>query len=428
MKVFVIDTNKKQLDAIHPAKARILLKKKKATVFRQYPFTIILKKTIESDFKPEPLRIKIDPGSKTTGIVIIKDSGEIIFAMELIHRGLRIKSLLDSRRAVRRSRRNRKTRYRQPRFLNRTRPKGWLPPSLKSRVYNIETWVKRLRQVCNIQAISMELVKFDMQLMENPNISGIEYQQGELAGYEVKEYLLEKWGRACVYCGKKDVPLEIEHIVPKSRGGSNRISNLTISCVACNRKKGSQPIEQFLIKKPKLLKKILDKTKKSLKDAAVVNTTRWDLYYTLKKTGLPVEVGTGSLTKFNRIQRGLPKTHWLDAACVGVNTPNQIFQKHQQVLTVEAMGHGSRQMCRVDKYGFPRTGSKSRNKKVKGFQTGDIVKAVVTAGKKVGCYVGRVSIRASGSFNIKTATETIQSIGWKNCKLLHKADGYRYNY
>lgn len=426
MKVFVLDMHKNPLAPVHPAEARLLLNQQKAAVFKRYPFTIVLKEA-QTAQRPEELRLKIDPGSRTTGIVVISDTtGEIVFAMELEHRGLRVKKLLDSRRAIRRGRRSRKTRYRQPRFLNRTKPKGWLPPSLKSRVYNVETWVRRLRNVCNIQAISMELVKFDMQLMETPDISGVQYQQGELAGFEVKEYLLEKWGRACVYCGKKDTPLEVEHIVPKSRGGSNRVSNLTIACTACNQEKNSQLIGQYLADRPELLKRILAKTRAPLKDAAAVNATRWNLYWALRTTGLPVETGSGGLTKFNRKTRNIPKAHWLDAACVGRSTPEKLFQGHKQVLQVKAMGHGSRQMCRVDKYGFPRTKSKTRSKNIKGFQTGDIVKAIALTGKKVGTYNGRVAVRASGSFNIKTQAGTIQGIGYKHCKVLQAVDGYAY--
>jgi len=96
----------------------------------------------------------------------------------------------------------------------------------------------------------MELARFDMQRIQNPEISGVEYQQGELMGYEVREYLLEKRDRTCAYCGKTDIPLEIEHIVPKSKGGSNRVSNLTLACTECNMKKGNKPLEQFLSRKP----------------------------------------------------------------------------------------------------------------------------------------------------------------------------------
>ena len=240
-KIFVIDTNKQPLQPCHPARARQLLKKGKAAVYRRYPFTIILKREIV-DADNQPLRcaegvadvqaiaprLKIDPGSKTTGLAIVNDdTGDVVFAAELQHRGQQIKKSLDSRRASRRGRRSRKTRYRKPRFNNRTQPKGWLPPSLMSRIYNIETWIKRLRQLCPIVAISLELVKFDTQAMVNPEISGVEYQQGELFGYEVREYLLEKFGRKCAYCGAENVPLQVEHIVPKARGGSNRVSNLT---------------------------------------------------------------------------------------------------------------------------------------------------------------------------------------------------------
>lgn len=425
LKAFVLDTEKNVQDPIHPAEARLLLKQGRAAVFRQYPFTIILKETVESE--PTPLRVKIDPGSKVTGFAVVDDNtGEIVFAMELEHRGLQIKSDLESRREIRRSRRNRKTRYRKPRFENRTRPKGWLPPSLKSRVHNIETWVNRLCRLCNIQAISMELVRFDMQQMENPEISGVEYQQGELFGYEVREYLLEKWGRKCAYCDKTDVPLEIEHIVPKSKGGSNRISNLTLACENCNKRKGNKPVEKFLAKKPDLLKRIKAKAKAPLRDAAAVNATRWNLFNTLKEKGLPIEVGSGGLTKFNRRTRNLSKTHWLDAACVGASTPKKLFQTDKAVLIVKATGHGSRQMCRVNKFGFPRTKSKPRQKDVKGFQTGDIIKAIVTSGKKIGTYVGRVAVRKTGSFNIKTVEKTIQGISWKYCQAIHKADGYSY--
>jgi hypothetical protein len=112
----------------------------------------------------------------------------VVFAAELTHRGQAIKKRLDARRAARRSRRNRKTRYRKPRFDNRARRAGWLPPSLESRIANVLTWVNRLRSFCPITAISMELVKFDTQLMDNPDIQGVEYQQGTRAGYELREY------------------------------------------------------------------------------------------------------------------------------------------------------------------------------------------------------------------------------------------------
>jgi 5-methylcytosine-specific restriction endonuclease McrA len=341
-KIFVLDTEQRPLDPIHPAQARQLLRNKKASIFRRFPFTIILKKS-RLNIPVLPLRLKIDPGAKHTGIALVNDStGLVVFAAELNHRGFAIRDALTSRRELRRGRRARKTRYRQPRFLNRTRPDGWLAPSLKSRIENIKTWVEKLRKFAPIEAISQEIVRFDMQLMANPDIQGKEYQQGTLAGYETREYLLEKWGRQCTYCGVKDVPFQVEHIHPRVKGGSNSITNLTLSCEKCNTKKGTKDIKDFLKKDPTRLEKILKQAKRPLTDAAAVNTTRFALLQVLKSTGLPVETGSGGLTKFNRSQQNLDKTHSHDAACVGKLTPI-LNIKGIKPLLITANGHGTRE-------------------------------------------------------------------------------------
>jgi RRXRR protein len=226
MQVAVIDQNRKPLAPTSAVRARLLLKKGKAAVFRRAPLTIILLKRVVEEVQVPKLRLKLDPGSRKTGVAIVNQrSGEVIFAAEIEHRGEAIKQALAARRAIRRSRRSRKTRYRKARFLNRRRPEGWLPPSLKSRISNIETWVKRLTCCYPIAGISMELVKFDTQLLENPEISGIEYQQGELAGYEVREYLLEKWGRKCAYCSETDVPRSGSFNVTTAAGTIQGISH-----------------------------------------------------------------------------------------------------------------------------------------------------------------------------------------------------------
>jgi len=195
--VFVVDTNGQQLNPVPPGQARRLLKHRLAAIYRRYPFTIVLKYTVSVP-KIQPHQLKVDPGSKVSGLAIVRDD-KVIWGAELTHRGQQIKNDLESRRAIRRHRRNRKTRYRRARFLNRSRKPGWLPPSLESRVENILTWVNRIRRYVPITEISQELVKFDTQAMENPEISGIEYQQGELAGYEIREYLLEKWEKKYAY-------------------------------------------------------------------------------------------------------------------------------------------------------------------------------------------------------------------------------------
>ncbi|WP_293151723.1 MULTISPECIES: RNA-guided endonuclease IscB [unclassified Microcoleus] len=417
--IFVLDANKKPLTPCKPSMARKLLIAGKAAVFRRFPCTIILKKAVTGTV--ESISLKLDPGSKTTGIALLQGE-KVIFGAELTHRGQAIKASLDSRRSLRRGRRNRHTRYRQARFLNRTRKKGWLAPSLQHRVETTLTWVNKLRRLVPIDLIVQELVRFDLQQLENPEISGIEYQQGELQGYEVRQYLLDKWNRKCAYCGTENVPLQVEHIHPKAKGGSNRISNLCLACEKCNLKKGTQNIEQFLAKKPDILKQIIAQAKRPLKDAAAVNSTRWVLFSRLRETGLPVVTGSGGLTKFNRTRLQLPKTHWLDAACVGQIESLEVLTN--KPLLIKATGHGTRQMCRTDRFGFPSR-YVPQNKFVKGFQTGDIVKSVVTSGKKIGEYVGRVAVRTTGSFNI-SASGLVQGISHKYCKIVHRKDGYSY--
>ena len=268
-RVFVLDREKKPLMPCHPARAKELLDKGRAVVFKRYPFTIILKERSSGD--TQSIQFKVDPGSKVTGVALVVDfkrGKEVVWAAEIEHRGQRIVDALLSRRFSRRGRRSRHTRYRQPRFLNRTRKAGWLPPSVESRLSNITTWLSRTRRSVPITSISQELVKFDTLKMQNPEISGVEYQQGELRGYEVREYLLEKWHHQCAYCGAKNVPLQIEHIAPKSRGGSSRISNLTLACRSCNEKKGTKTSAEF--GHPE----VHEKAMQSFKDAAAVNVSR----------------------------------------------------------------------------------------------------------------------------------------------------------
>ncbi len=425
-RVFILDHNKKPLMPCHPARARKLLKNGKAAVYRRYPFIIIMKCRVGGDL--QPIEIKFDPGSRTTGIALVGhfDRGpEVIWAGNLNHRGHQIKRNLDSRRAVRRSRRNRKTRYRPARFLNRRRPRGWLPPSLRSRVDNVKNWMIKLSRLAPLTQIAVETVRFDTQKIQNPEISGVEYQQGELAGYELREYLLEKWDRECAYCGAKNVPLEIEHIQARSKGGSDRVSNLTLACTPCNQKKGNKDIKEFLKRKPKRLKKIQAQAKVPLKDAAAVNATRYATGNVLKDFGLPITFSTGGRTKFNRTTRGYPKAHWIDAACVGESGAKVVIPPAITPLIITAKGRGSRQKCSMNQYGFPRTSPK-KHKRVKGFQTGDIVKAVVTKGKKIGTYIGRVVVRARGSFDIGIGKKKVSGISYKYCQLIQRVDGYEY--
>jgi len=180
-----------------------------------------------------------------------------------------------------------------------------------------------------------------------------------------------------------------------------------------------------LKKDPTRLAKILALARRPLKDAAAVNATRWALLKSLKATALAVEASSGGRTKYNRCGLDIPKTHALDAACVGAI--DAIADWRRPTLAIKATGRGSYQRTRMDKYGFPR-GYLMRQKSVKGFQTGDMVRATVTSGKKLGSYEGRVAVRASGSFNIQMGNEVIQGISHRYCTMVQRADGYGYSF
>lgn len=435
MRCFVLSKKGKALMPCHPARARQLLREGRAVVHRTVPYVIRLKDRKGGAL--QPLRVKIDPGSNVTGMALVRDSeqvdtatGEIrraahvVLLAELIHRGHAIRDALAQRRAFRRRRRNQLW-HRPARFDNRTRPQGWLAPSLQHRVDTTMAWVRRFQRWAPVTAFSQELARFDTQALQNPEISGTEYQKGELFGYEVREYLLEKWGRRCAYCDAQNVPLQVEHISPRARGGSNRVSNLTLACAACNTAKGAQSLDAFLAHDPQRLAKIQAQAKAPLRDAAAVNSTRWALYGRLKETSLDVEVATGGRTKWNRQRLGIPKNHALDAACVGQADHIKAWQA--PVLTIKATGRGSYQRSRLDRFGFVR-GYLTRQKRHFGFQTGDLVKAEVPSGKKAGIHVGRVAVRATGSFNIQTPTGVVQGVSHRHCRMLQRGDGYGYSF
>ena len=494
MAVFVLDRHKKPLMPCTEKRARKMLEAGRAVIHRMYPFTIRLKDRTVEGSSLQPLRLKIDPGSKDTGLAVIREKsqeeGAVIWLCNLHHKA-GIKDKLDSRRAIRRSRRNRKTRYRAPRFLNRHNEKCracgknaqhgkhycrqcneaknfvdnghrniWLPPSLNARVMQTINTVNKLRRLMPIGALSMELVRFDIQQMENPDISGVEYQQGDLLGYEVKEYLLTKHNYSCAYCGAKDTVLEVEHVVPRNPKfgpkGTNRLGNLVIACRECNMAKGNlQPQEWLEILKKsrseknqtraKNLANILKVVKRPLPDPAMMNATRWKLFELLKSTGLPLECGSGGRTKKQRIDHGLPKAspdkkevyHYYDACCVGTSTPDRLDFKTSYAEMWSAIGRGTRQMGKPNEYGFTckdrnKEGllmkHRQRRKRYFGFQTGDIVRVVKPKGKDAGEHIGRVTVRASGSFDIRNHKGEVvcHSANYKYCKLIMRGDGYGY--
>jgi 5-methylcytosine-specific restriction endonuclease McrA len=238
----------------HPARARELLHRQRAVVARQVPFTIRLKDRTRADSEVAGVQLRIDPGSQGTGVALTDEKKETgdrgttitvrrgLIAIELRHRGDQIRARMRQRAGYRHRRRSANRRCRARRSHNRTTPPGWLPPSLRHRVDTTLSLADRLRRSAPVTEIHIERVAFDTHSMiAGRTLRGTEYAEGTLAGTNPRAHLRAKWHNACAYCGATGVPLNVEHLVPRSRGGSHRITNLVLACVACNQAKGSDP-------------------------------------------------------------------------------------------------------------------------------------------------------------------------------------------
>lgn len=466
--VITLDKRKKPLGFCTEKRARQLIEKGRACIHRYYPFTLIIK---DLDVREMPVkdsyRIKIDPGSLYTGIAVIKnETNEVMLFCQLDHRSGQIRADLETRRNARKNRRSRETRYRKPKWGNKQkkkdskctaesdRPEGWLPPSVKSAADNIISWVRKLSRLINLTACSFEAVRFDSQLMDNPDIEGTEYQQGTLFGYELREYLLEKYGHTCQYCGgaSGDQMLEWEHIVPKSAGGSDKVRNATLSCHSCNRAKGSKSLEDWKKEEKQIaagdkkaskvrrdlaearvsgIQKVMNGKQNGVSDrySAWVNMTRKYIEKELYRIFTDVECASGGTTKYNRIMLGLPKDHHYDALCVGTVPQNGYTDRTGgYVLQVKAVGRGTRFRGKINACGIITVKLKKGPKRRFGYQNGDIVKAVCPKGKYAGTHVGRVMTRSSGWFDIRCTDGTKVTVNHKYCRILQRDDGYQYAY
>ncbi len=356
--VFVLNMRGKPLMPTSPRKARLLLKEGKAKVVRRDPFTIQLKYATGEN--KQPIKLALDPGYKNVGFSAITDKRELISGEVVLRTDIPDK--LKEKTMYRRGRRNRNTRYRQPRWENRGIPKGWLAPSIQHKLDTYTRLVTKFDNILPLSSITIETSPFDMQEMQNPEISGIEYQQGELQGYEVKEYLLEKWGRKCAYCKTENVPFETEHIIPTSRGGTNRVSNLTIACHRCNQLKSNMTAAEFGHPEVQLM------AKKPLKDAAFMNIVRSRLVETIKKEFPQYQCNEtyGYITKCNRIKMGLEKTHANDAFVIAEGVDQIRSSKPYQVIQIRR----NNRSLQINRKGFKPSIRRHRYE----YSPGDLIK------------------------------------------------------
>lgn len=405
--VFVLDADGKKLAPCHPARARRLIRTGKADVEENGPFQIRLRKRIEAPVV-ETADLKLDTGSKHVGFALVGVSGRVYLMGEATLR-TDIKERMDWRRTARHSRRNRKTRYRAARFDNRKRPEGWLPPSLRSRVESTVRLAERLATLVPIRCIVAETASFDTHRLMNPDVQGAAYQHGPLYRTDLRQYLFQKHKGICAYCKK---PLgdgwQADHIIPKSRGGSDRPFNRVAACESCNVRKANRTAEEFGYPEMAAF------AKESYAPAAIVTSIKAALVNRLAAVA-PVIETDGALTAANRKLMGLEKSHANDAVCALETSSNLTLPNRE--WTVISRARGTRRLVN----GIRGEHAVRLAREVKGFRQWD---AVRWNGKQ--CYVkGR---RATGSFLLCdiNGRKTKDSVGYKRLSLIRRVQGLQF--
>ena len=380
------------------AKVRILLKTKKAKVTKRCPFTIQL--AYDSTNYTQEVTLGVDAGSKHIGLsATTKD--KVLFESDVELRN-DIADLLSTRRQNRRTRRNRKTRYRKPRFNNRRRKDGWLAPSVQNKVNTHLTVIRKAHEILPIAKIIVEVASFDIQKIKNPTISGTKYQQGERLGFwNIREYVLFRDGHTCQCCkGKsKDKILNVHHIESRKTGG-DAPNNLITLCETCH-----TGYHKGTVKLPKTIRRGM-----SFRDATFMGIMRWAFYNKLKEIYPNVSLTYGYITKNTRIESGLPKDHYIDARCISGN-PKAVSDG--TVYYQKKVRCHNRQ---IHKNTILKGGNRKRNQapyEVMGFRLYDKVKW-----KTQSCFIfGR---RSTGRMDLRLldGAKINASVGCKNLRLL----------
>ena len=374
---------------------RRLLRDGKACVVKRTPFTIKL--NYRTTTYVQEVRLGIDAGTQHIGVSATTKSKEL-FSSEVVLRK-DIVDLLSTRREQRKTRRNR-LRHRKARFNNRKRKDGWLAPSVQNRVDAHLKVIRNVHRILPIAKTTIEVAQFDVQLIKNPNIEGVDYQRGEQMGFwNVREYVLARDGHKCQHChGKsKDPILNVHHLESRKTGG-NAPNNLITLCETCHKEYHRGKFELKI------------KRGKSLRDAAVMNIMRWAVYNKAKQEFENVHLTYGYITKNTRIQNGIVKTHAADARCISGNpaaSPLPFYYLQKQIR---------RHNRKIHKANILKGGKKKANQSpymVKGFRLFDKVKY-----NGIECFVyGR---RVSGSFYIRKidGTKVHTGISFKKLKFL----------
>ena len=375
-------------------KIRRLLNGNKAKVVKRCPFTIQL--MYKSTTYTQDVSLGIDAGSKHIGVSATTDDRELYAADVELRND--ITELLSTRRESRRARRNRKTRYRAPRFKNRKRGDNWLAPSVRAKVETHLKVVSNIHKILPISKIIVEVASFDIQKIKNPDISGTEYQQGEQLGFwNIREYVLFRDNHTCQCCrGKsKDKILDVHHIESRKTSG-DAPNNLITLCETCH-----TGYHKGTVKLPSSIKRGM-----SFKDAAFMGIMRWVFYSKLREIYPDVSLTYGYITKNTRIENNLPKEHHIDARCI---SGNPLAESLEYVYYQKKVRCHNRQ---IHKYKVNKGGIRKNNQAeytVKGFRLFDVVKY----GDKKYFIFGR---RNSGFFDIRNLQGAKVNKGSINCK------------
>ena len=397
--IYVLNQNGQPLmPTKNHAKVRILLKSKKAKVIRRCPFTIQL--MYSSTNYTQSINLGVDAGSKHIGISATTKN-KVLFESDVELRN-DIVNLLSTRRQNRRTRRNRKTRYRKPRFDNRKRKDGWLAPSVQNKVDTHLTVIRKVHEILPVSKIIVEVASFDIQKIKNPTIGGTEYQQGsQLDFWNVREYVLFRDNHTCQCCkGKsKDKILNVHHIESRKTGG-DAPNNLITLCETCH-----TGYHKGTVNLPKRIKRGM-----SFKDASFMGIMRWAFYNKLKEIYPNVSLTYGYITKNTRIENKLPKDHYIDARCISGNT---------KAVSDWGVYYQKKVRChnrKIHKNTILKDGYRKRNQapyEVMGFRLYDKVRW-----KQQNCFIfGR---RSTGRMDLRLldGTKVNASVGYKNLKML----------
>ena len=402
MFVYVLNKNGEALMPCKPQKARKLLKNGKAKVVDRTPFTIQL--LYGSSGYKQSVNLGVDAGSKYIGLSATTEKQELFKAEAELRQD--ISKLLESRRSLRRNRRSRKLRYRPARFDNRDK-KGWIAPSIQHKIDCHITIIKKVCSILPVRNIIVETAEFDVSKLNNPNIKGDEYQNGQSKGfYNIKSAVLNRDNYKCQICGKKDVRLEVHHIVFRSYGGSNRMNNLITLCSDCHKKIHNGEVG-------------FKKKVKSFKHASHMNIMRKKLIDSLKNIYDNVFETFGYLTKYNREKLNISKSHSSDAFVISHNFNAERIDVEYQYKKVR---RHNRQLHKSK----PSKGGKRRrnqsNYVVNGFRRFDKVMY-----NGIECFI--TGKRTSGYFQLKTFDGIVvsQSVSSKKLKLLEPVKGWLIN-